>query len=133
MPQPLPVGKTVGSGPNRILERPELAALVGNVCANWSLIENDMVLLYGLLMGTYLPRAEIPGMEFGPPTHPVAYQVFDALIAFPQRLSLLQHLARWRALPEEAQQLDGPLGRRIRDRYRDRSKVAHAQWGICND
>ncbi|MGH2354390.1 MAG: hypothetical protein ACRDJN_22515 [Chloroflexota bacterium] len=89
MPQPLPVGKACRYGPDAILERRELAALAANVCANWALVESDMMWLYALLMGRYLPRYEVPGFESAVPTHPVAYQVFDALNGFQPRLDLL--------------------------------------------
>lgn len=129
MPQPLPAGKSVHFGPNRILKRPEQAAHMGNVCANWSLIEGDMVSLYALLMGTYLPSVA----GFSPPAHPVAYQVFDSLNALGPRLDLLNRLCRWRAQEAEADHLQQVLSPFIRKRYAERSRVAHGQWGICEE
>lgn len=133
MPQPLPIGKTSSFGPNSILERPELAAQIGNVCANWTLVENAMMSLYGLLMGMYLPKHNVPGFEWMPPTHPVAYQVFDALNALAPRLDLLLRLCRWKALPEEAEYLERTLAPIVRKRFSERSIIAHGLWGICDE
>jgi len=129
MPQPLPADKTVKYGPDFILERPELAALIGNVCANWSLVESDTMHLYALLMGTYLPKAP----DSAPGVHPVAYQVFDALNALAPRLDLLNKLCRWRALPAEAEHMERVLIPLIRKRFQERSIIAHGLWGLCDD
>ena len=133
MPQPLPVGKSSSFGPNLILKRPELAAQAGNVCANWALVEDAMMLLYGLLMGMYLPKLSAPGFEPLPPTHPVAYQIFDALNALAPRLDLLIRLCKWKALPEETEHLERTLAPIVRKRFSERSIVAHGSWGICDD
>src|SRR5689334_13883374 len=68
MPEQMPKGKTVKYGPDLILQRPSLAAQAINACANWALIENELTLIYSLLMGKYLTT--LPNAE--PPVHPVA-------------------------------------------------------------
>lgn len=133
MPQPLPVGKSTSFGPNFILKRSELAAQAGNACANWALVENAMMLLYGLLMGMYLPKRNAPCFESLPPTHPVANQIFDALNALAPRLDLLIRLCKWKALPEEAEYLERTLAPIIRKRFSERSVIAHGSWGVCDD
>lgn len=131
MPNPLPVGKSVTSGPNIVLQRPQLAAAIGNVCANWTLIDNDIMRLYALLMGTYITLPQTMPNE-APPTHPVAYQVFDTLNTLNQRLGLLSRLGKWNATPEESEKLEKLLDR-IRKKGRERNKIAHGLWGICKD
>lgn len=68
MAHPTRRGVSVQFGPRSTLSRPGLAALLGNVAAEWSHLERRMTFLYGYLMGFYLPRPP----EFQPPTHPVA-------------------------------------------------------------
>lgn len=128
MPQPLKVGSTIQYGPHRVLERPDLAAEIGNVCANWNLIEHNLMILYALLMGDYLPKA--PG--FAPPTHPVAYQVFDALNAFNPRVDLLEKLLAWRASDAEVKHFREVIRPGLRKRFSERSVVAHGNWGTCD-
>lgn len=128
MPQPLKVGSTVQSGPDIVLERPELALAIGNVCANWNLIDHKLMVLYALLMGDYLPKA--PG--FSPPTHPVAYQVFDALNAFNPRVDLLEKLLAWCASDAEVKHFREVIRPGLRKRFAERSVVAHGIWGTCD-
>src|SRR5437867_8387563 len=92
MPQPLKPENSVQFGPNKLLERPDLACEIGNICVNWNLIENNLMSLYALVMGDYLPKTQ----RFSPPTHPVAYQIFDSLNAFGPRVELLEKLLVWR-------------------------------------
>lgn len=116
-------------GPNAILQNSTLAAEIGNVCANWSLIKSDLVFLYGLVMGDYLPKRE----GFSPPTHPVARQVFDALNAFAPKLELLSKLLAWRIPPDLYAQFKASTVPKLRKRYSERSTIAHGLWGICSD
>lgn len=129
MPQPLPRDKSVSSGPNIVLERPELAAQIGSICANWNLIERDMLALYAQLMGIGLPK--LPG--FFPPTHPVAYQIFDALNSLHARMDLLARLCKSYSLPDESKYFEDKLRPRMRKRFGERSVIAHGNWGICKD
>ncbi len=121
-------GKGVQYGPNTVLKRPDLAAAIANVCANWSLVENHVISIYAFLMGDYLPR--VPG--YAPPTHPVARQVMDALNAFNPKLELLCKLLDWRE-PELSQQFREGNAMRLRKRYNERSEVAHGTWAVCDD
>lgn len=129
MPQPFK-GTSGQFGPNTILQRPDLAAHIGNVCASWALVEYDMVSLYALLMGSYLPAPE-PG--WSPPAHPVAFQIFDALNALAPRIDLLERLCKWRATPQESEHFERTLKPEIRSRFRERSIVAHGLWAINKD
>src|SRR6476660_7367960 len=126
MPQPVPVGKGVQSGPDHTLARPELAAEIGNVCANWNLVDQDLMFLYALLMGDYLPK--MPG--FSPPTHPVAYQVFDALNTLNPRLDLLEKLLSWRAAEDDVKLFREKIRPELRKRFAERSEIVHGNWGI---
>lgn len=128
MPQPLKVGNSVQFGPNTVLERPELAAEIGNVCGNWNLVEHDLMTLYALLMGDYLPRQA----GFEPPTHPVAYQVFNSLNAFNPRVELLEKLLAWRASEITLKHFREKIRVNLRKRFTERSVIAHGVWATCN-
>jgi hypothetical protein len=127
MPEVLPTGNSVSFGGNAVLQKPALAAQGLNVCANWALIEKDLMELYSLLMGTYL--ITFPGFE--PPNHPVAYQVFDTLNNLQARLDLLLALAKWRAGKDAAEKLELDIIPKLRNRFAERSAIAHGVWGIC--
>jgi hypothetical protein len=127
MPQPLRTGCSVIHGPNVLRDRPELACEVGNVCANWSLLENDLMLLYALVMGDYLPKEK----GHGPPTHPVAYQIFDSLNAFGPRLDLLDKLLAWRLSQSQVKHFREEIKPQLRRRFAERSAIAHGVWGTC--
>ncbi|MFN6066847.1 MAG: hypothetical protein ACK45T_06715, partial [Pseudanabaena sp.] len=58
-----------------ILQRPTLSSLLGCVVSEWSLLEQELIFLYAILMGRYLPTFE--GYSF--PLHPVGLQIFDAI------------------------------------------------------
>lgn len=123
------MGKTVHCGPNQVLERPGLASEIGNVCANWNLLEWTLMRLYALLMGDYLPKVA----GFAPPTHPVAYQVFNSLNAFNPRIELLQKLLEWRAPEATIKQFREVIRPGLRKRFAERSIIAHGIWGTCDD
>ncbi len=129
MPQPLKVETTKSAfifGPNLILQRQELAAAIGNVCANWSLVENYMVFLYSLVMGDYLPKKE----GFAPPTHPVAMQVLDTLNSFNPKLDLLTSLLEWTIEPNLHSHFKNVTVKDLKKRYKERSIIAHGLWEL---
>lgn len=128
MPQPLKVCCTVQFGPDTVLEYPELAAEIGNVCVNWNLIEQQLMSLYALLMGDYLQK--LPA-GFAPPTHPIAYQIFDALNALNPRIELLEKLLTWRVSEEQVKNFREVIWPGLRKRFSERSMVAHGVWGTC--
>ncbi len=85
MAHPLLAGKSVSAGPGTLLKRPELAALIGSICSDWAYLESSLGMFYGHLMGVYLEPT--PGYE--PPSHPVAYQIFDEIQTIYSRIQLV--------------------------------------------
>jgi hypothetical protein len=128
MPQPIR-DVSVHSGPNVMLQRPDLAAQLGNICAHWNRIDHELLSLYGLVMGTYME----PQYNFAPPSHPVAYQVFDELHALGPRLDLLVRLLGLRAEKSEAEFFRDKLQKSIRKRFSERSLVVHGHWGLSDE
>lgn len=132
----------VNSRHKEILKRRELAALLGEITNEWSALEADIMYIYAMLMGMFLPRekGERDPMTFrsllnDPPVHPVATQVFDTLENLPNRLKLLEKLATWtlrtdQALLERLKETIIPL---IKKTSRRRAKFVHAMWGTSDD
>ncbi|MFC4724406.1 hypothetical protein AB6B38_07095 [Glycocaulis abyssi] len=138
MPQPMrpsskpgKAGAVITHGPNIILQRPELAAQIGNIIANWTLVETGLLDLYALMMGDYLnvPEPE-PGWVKTPANHPVASQVFEKIQSFNARLDLVEALFKWRATPEENEQFSLKLKKQIRAAYKSRNSIAHDGWAV---
>lgn len=127
MANPLRVGESVSFGPRTLLQRPELAALIGCACADWAYIESSLIMFYGLLMGVYLPKHP----EFEPPLHPVALQVLDELQNIHAKVNLVKKLADW-VIKDEAQKKDVlSVLDKLRKAGDGRNLVAHGVWGIC--
>lgn len=103
------------AGPNVILQRPELAAQIGNVAVNWHQIEHTLASLYSLLMGDYLEREPNldPAWRSSPPSHPVAFQIFEEVQTLHTRLSFVSALCEWKC-KEEQKATFGKLVARIR-------------------
>jgi hypothetical protein len=129
---PKPFRGMLYRAPNCILERPALAAEIGNIAANWSSVEDVLMNFYALLMGTYAPRPLVPppgGGEWTPTFHPMGYQIFDALFTLNARLDLLKRLIEWKATQEEATHFRKILQPRIRNVAKARNLVVHGVWG----
>jgi hypothetical protein len=125
MPQPLK-SATVLIDENIILERPEMAAELGNICAHWSRIDSALVGLYSVLMGVYSPGRSNPSRLIG---HPIASHVFDTLSALGPRLDLIVRLCKWHADKADAEYFERILRPKIRKAFAARSELVHGLWG----
>lgn len=131
MPQPLPNGRTVVTGANYILRRPELAAQAAAVCANFSLIEGQLVSIYALVLGMTLPFD--PPAAGAPMVHRAGIQILDAINSLNGRLDLVRRLLESYVPKNEFEHFRDNLCPAIRKRFEERSIVAHGDWGICDD
>jgi hypothetical protein len=122
----LQVGESVTWGPRMLLQRPNLAAMIGCVCAEWAYVENSLVMFYALLMGTYLPRHP----EFEPSLHPVALQVLDEVQSINAKVNLVKKLADWMIKNEEQKADVLAVLEKLRKSGVGRNLVAHGVWGI---
>lgn len=127
MTTPLQIGKSYTYGPRMLLQRPNLAAMIGCVCAEWAYVENSLVMFYAHLMGVYLPGHP----EFEPPSHPVAFQVLEELQSINAKVNLVKKLADW-IIKNEAQKADVlAVLEKLKKSGVGRNLVAHGVWGIC--
>lgn len=129
MAHPLKVGNSIKSGPNVLLERADLAAQIGSICADWATVENRLAGFYSHLMGVYLPS--IPGFE--PPTHPVAFQVFDEVQTIHSRIQLVKELAKCTVKEEDLKNDILSVLDKVKNSGKGRNTLAHAVWGICEN
>lgn len=118
----------VAYGPNSVRKRAELAVWIAAIAAVWALIEWELVLIYGYLMGKSLPRV---GMTKLPMLHPVALQVFEAVHGLNNRIDLLQRLAKREATDAERAEIK-QLTEKVRAAAGDRNKIVHGLWGVCS-
>lgn len=116
-------------GSKIILQRPTLAALLGCVASEWSLLEQELIFLYATLMGHYLPIFE----GYSLPLHPVGLQIFDVIETTYKRMELLRKLANYvlneSTLMEEVEATTIPA---ILKAAKKRNKLVHANWGISD-
>jgi hypothetical protein len=129
MAHPLKVGISFTSGPGVLLERPELAALVGSICADWTSVENGLASFYGHLMGVYLPSDP----EYEPAFHPIALQVFDEVQTIHSRVQLVKKLAEWVIKDDDLKKDTLSVLDKTKNAGKGRNTVAHAVWGICKE
>jgi hypothetical protein len=111
-----------------MLQRPALAAMAGNICANFALVEGRLVGLYALLLGLTLEyKPPAPG---APMIHAVAFQIFDALNSIKARLDLLQRALDTYATPDEAKHFREKLSPEVMKCFGQRSIIAHGEWCV---
>ena len=117
----------MGWGPNTIFDRPELAPLAANVCANWVLIEQQLAWLFALLLaGEYSPDEPNSSSQF----HPLGFQILDVLNNIRTKLDLIERLLAWWKLDDELEEFRSSLRRQITKRARERNAVAHGLWAV---
>lgn len=115
-------------GPKIILQRPTLAALLGCVASEWSLLEQELIFLYATLMGRYLPIFK----GYSLPLHPVGLQIFDVVETTHKRMELLRKLANYvlneSTLMEEVEATITAIFKAAKNR----NKLVHGNWGISD-
>ena len=115
-------------GPDAILARPLAAAYFANVVVTWSHIEDQLGELYTLLTCYWAPRKQ--GDRAGIPYSPAAIITFRSLQVLRTKTELIAKLIDIIATVEEKEnfkRLEGTLRRCSKQR----NKVAHGRWGVC--
>lgn len=67
------------------------------------------------------------------PMHPVATLTFETLITATAKLDLLAKLAEWTLTENDAAETRDKVVPSIRQRSKERNRVAHGLWGISGD
>jgi len=128
MAYPLKTNCSVNLGPGVILKRPELAAQIGSICADWAFIEDNLAGFYSELMGFYLPTT--PG--FIAPSHPVGLQIFEEVLTIHSRTRLVYKLAEWVIKEPLILAQTRAVLNKIKKVSKGRNTVAHGVWGITD-
>jgi hypothetical protein len=106
-------------------DRPECAALIGEIAAAWSRLE--------ITLAVYFAQIANISVDFG---HGVSDHILteavDSVTSLPQRSDLLLIAARRRFDNATVENL-GKLLKKIRDTGKQRNKIVHARWMIADD
>jgi hypothetical protein len=124
MPQPLR-GKNiiVTQGPGKILERPELAAQLANVVSDWRNVEEILEFIYSKIL-----RSSTNSQSHGV-TDIVSGQIFESIYTLDAKLKLID--SAFKTFYHPTHETFIKLCPDIRNRGRDRNKLVHNTWGIC--
>lgn len=128
MAERLPDGYTVRYIAEAVEKRPARAIRIAAIAAGWALVEEDLALLYGYLLGT----GERSATRRRHTLDPVGIQVFEALHALNNRIELLNRLAKWRSPIVEKTAVQ-ELSKEVRRVSLLRNRVVHGLWGICDE
>jgi hypothetical protein len=111
------------------LERPQCAALLGAICAEWSNAEGFLGELYGrLLFGSFAgyPADELGGMA--------AYATFDKVTSVKTRVTMLNIAAQERGIfPEPILRRFAAILKKLQESGDNRITAAHGKWGVADD
>jgi hypothetical protein len=143
MPQPIRPPSTSGvagpgitTGPNILEQRPDILLRVATIVTNWSLIEDELTTIYGLVMGDYitLPKNILDsGLAWSPPNHPIAFQIFEKIQSLYAKLDLIDGILEWRAKQHQLAAFRDIHRKSIQKSYAKRNQIAHGIWGVCED
>ena len=111
------------------LERPQCAALLGAICAEWSNAEGFLGELYGrLLFGSFAgyPSDQLGGLA--------AYAAFDKVTSVRTRITMLNTAAAERGIfPEPVLKRFAALLKNLQNAGDNRITAAHGKWGVADD
>lgn len=127
MPQPIHFRENASgfrSFPKVVLERPDLAALLGAIAAEWGYIDRALVSIYEIALGDHEP--------FGHGVNAVHQEVFETLIAINTRLEIISRVLKAR-VPEPVPSRFSDLCIVLRARAGERARYVHANWSISED
>ena len=111
--------------PRCLLQRPELAALLGVIASEWAALESNLTFLYGSLLGKTMPHDHTNG----PPVHPIGIQIFETLESQHKRITLIEKLTN--TLVKDVALLSEltAVVQSIKAAGKQRNKFLHANWG----
>lgn len=125
MPNPvkLPVGSTTKSGPKIVLERPDLAKLIGAIAAEWGSID-------ALLESIFNSASLAKRTPHGQIDSELATLIFEELTTYRAKTSLIGRILTMRYdsdLLDEFRLIEKSLNKKASER----AKIIHASWYIC--
>lgn len=118
-------GASVLAAPKSLLHRPKLAALIGTIVAEWSYIEQSLAYIFNVA------AAGKPSPIGGHSIDPIASAIFDTLVGFPARISVVKSVIKLRASDELKNEFNA-LHNKMLKRSKERNTIAHACWNISD-
>lgn len=128
MPQPFRSKSPITFGPNKLLERSELATHMANVVANWRNVEETLELIHGQALRASISKQR----QSHRVTDLLSHQIFEAIYVLDAKLKLVAGALRLLSNAEiHAEFLR--ICQDVRKLGKERNKIVHTTWGICDD
>ncbi|MEP3279380.1 MAG: hypothetical protein ABJN26_25450 [Stappiaceae bacterium] len=120
------MGINARSGPQTVLERPQLAALLGAITAEWGTIENLVADIFNIVsLSKPIPIAARSKSE-------LANLIFSHFRNFSSQIELIKSVMKLRVDNEVISEFD-QLSREIRSRSKMRNDLVHTKWHVSDD
>jgi hypothetical protein len=135
VPFALPDDKSVNFGPETILERPALAARVGQIANAWNIFELGFARTYAFMVAKQAGTSARPGTGLLN-SNPAGLQIFDTLDSFRSRQDLFVLLLKAILAdrePDVAAFYGQVVAPRIAVARLARDKIVRGAWGVCSD
>jgi hypothetical protein len=100
MPQPLPRGHYPIFGPGKVLERPDLAAQIANVIADWRNVEEILELIYGQILRASISK----NRQSHTITDTLSHQIFETIYLVEPKIKLIEKALKMLEQPECGQE-----------------------------
>jgi hypothetical protein len=131
---PVKAGTTTMFGYQAVLRRPRLAALLGAIASEWSLMEETVADFYAYLLGLSIPRAVQPlGTLRSWPMEIAGYAIFQSIIDTNRRIILLKQLAALRIHDGGVLEEVDVVMTLFRRAATKRNEFLHGTWGVSDD
>ena len=125
MPQPFPIEPSLRWYDRAVMDRPEIAARIGLVVTEWAAFERLLAHMFAtMLFGGGM--AEHTGET-------ISLQVLGALESLSPRLDVISAVLKPRIPGELYMHFQKKLIPEIRRRSRERARVVHGPWMLCDD
>lgn len=128
MPHPIKSlkGRAARGGPKIILERPELAKLMGAIAAEWGSIDNILASIFNVVtLAKYIPEGAHSRSE-------LACEIFQNFISIRSRTDLIAQMIKLR-LDEDIQKEFASLTKSMTKKIKERNNLVHTEWQVCGD
>ncbi|MBL4872771.1 MAG: hypothetical protein JKY41_05095 [Rhodobacteraceae bacterium] len=128
MPHPIRnlKGRAARGGPKIVLERPELAKLMGAIAAEWGSIDNILAGIFNVVtLAKYIPVGAHSRSE-------MANGIFQNFISIRSRTDLIAQMIQLR-LDEGIQKEFTDLTKSMTKKIKERNNLVHTEWQVCDD
>jgi hypothetical protein len=131
---PVKAGTSMTFGYQAVLRRPRLAALLGAIASEWSLMEEAVADFYAYLLGLSIPRAVQPiGTVRTWPMEIAGYAIFQSIVDTNRRITLLKQLAAIRIHDGGVLEEIDVVMKLFKRAATKRNEFIHGTWGVSDD